>query len=124
MSNAESFGLLPGDVWSIADREAHCLKTALERLGPFLDDQQTGDLAVWEMALAGEHSFQLTPNDWDRTFLDTLLASELERLWHDDAELPCGHQSDLHFDLLRELQRRLITLPKSYAALREPHPAG
>jgi len=110
---------LPGDVWSLSAAEAHCLKTALDRLEPFLDDEQAGDLAVWDMALSLEGPFQVTPTDGDRVFLEMLIAGELAALWQSPKVLDCDCAADEHLDVLRELQRRAITSPKASRSERE-----
>jgi hypothetical protein len=107
---------LPGEVWTIGDFESHCLAIALDRLRPFLDNDER-ELAVWQTTLVGD--VQITPFDTDRVLFEFLVGSEAAHLWQLGNELlPCGHRADEHITCLRGWARREIVAPKRFAASR------
>jgi len=108
---------VPGEVWHIDDLESHCLAAALERLRPFLDENEH-ELAVWELSLRG--ATQVTPFESDRVLFELLVGSETAHLWQlgEGAPLPCGHGTDEHIACLRAWAWREVILPKHYAASR------
>jgi hypothetical protein len=108
---------VPGEVWHIDDFESHCLAAALERLRPFLDENEH-ELAVWELSLRG--ATQVTPFESDRILFELLVGSETAHLWQfgEGERLPCGHGTDEHIACLRAWAWREVILPKHYAASR------
>jgi len=107
---------LPGEVWKIGAFESHCLAVGLERLRPFLDNEER-ELAVWETALVGD--VQVTPFDTDRVLFEFLVGAEAAHLWQLGNELlPCGHRADEHITCLRGWAQREIVSPKRFAASR------
>lgn len=111
-------GEIIGDVWHFTALDCHALLTALNRLWPFLD-QNDLNLQMWRQSLETSY-LQATPFDTDRVLFELVAAAEIAYLWNlgSDIKLPCRHSTDDHLRILRSWNDRMILHPKKFAAAR------
>lgn len=114
---------LPGEVWCIDAKEAHCLLTAFEEQSKRMFNQESGSFEIWQNVLGGVGgAIKAAPTDSDRLLFEILIIGESERLTKvfDVVErLPCGHTVGEHEEVLRSWLNREIEWPKQFASSRQ-----